>query len=98
MRIAAIVKAAVADLRPLREKWQAERAQAVAALTAPNIDRAAVERVRAEQMEIAETASRRIALALADASETLNPDQRRKVANWAVLFDGGPWARWRHGW
>jgi len=98
MRIAGIFKAAVADLRPLREKWQADRTQAIAVLTAPNIDRAAIERVRAEQIEIAETASKRIAQALADASEILNPDQRRRIANLAVLFDGGPRGRWRLGW
>lgn len=98
MRIAGIVKAAVADLRPLREKAQGARTQAVAVLTAPTIDRAAVERLRTEQIELAQTASIRIAQALADASEILNPDQRRMVAHWAALFDGGPWARWRPGW
>ena len=94
-KIASIAKAAVADLRPLREKAQAARSQAVALLTAPTIDRTAIERLRAEQIGLAETASKRIAQALADAAEVLNPEQRRKVADWTA-FDG-PWARWHHG-
>jgi periplasmic protein CpxP/Spy len=86
--------AAVGDLRALREKAQAARAQAVTLLTAPAIDRTAIERLRAEQIGLAETASKRIAQALADAAEVLNPEQRRKVADW--MASGGPWSRWRH--
>jgi periplasmic protein CpxP/Spy len=96
-KIADIAKAAVNDLRPLHERAQAARRQAVALLTAPTIDRSAIERLRAEQIGLAETASKRIAQAVADASETLNPDQRRKVADWLAAFDGGPWARWHRG-
>src|SRR5438445_9378315 len=95
-KIASIAKAAVADLRPLREKAQAARSQAVALLTAPTIDRTAVERLRAEQIGLAETASKRIAQALADAADVLSPEQRRKVADWMAL--GRPWwARWHRG-
>jgi periplasmic protein CpxP/Spy len=96
-KIASIAKAAVNDLRPLHEKAHAARSQAVALLTAPTIDRSAIERLRAEQIGLAETASKRIAQAVADASETLSPDQRRKVADWLAAFDGGPWARWHRG-
>ena len=96
-KIAGIAKAAVNDLRPLHEKAQAARSQAVALLTAPSIDRSAIERLRAEQVGLMETASKRIAQAVADASEVLNPDQRRKVADWAAAFGGGPWAPWRRG-
>jgi Spy/CpxP family protein refolding chaperone len=95
-KVAAIAKAAVADLRPLREKAQAARAQAVTLLTAPTIDRSAIERLRAEQIGLAETASKRIVQALADAADVLNPEQRRKVADWIAL--GRPWwARWHRG-
>jgi protein CpxP len=94
-RIASIAKAAAADLRPLREKAQAARTQAVALLTAPTIDRTAIERLRAEQIGLAETASKRIGQALADAAEVLNPEQRRKVADW--IASNGPWAHWHRG-
>jgi periplasmic protein CpxP/Spy len=96
-KIAGIAKAAVNDLRPLHEKAHAARSQAVALLTAPTLDRSAIERLRAEQIALAETASKRIAQAVADASEVLNPDQRRKVADWVAAFDGGPWAHWHRG-
>ena len=96
-KIAGIAKAAVNDLLPLREKAQAAHSQAVALLTAPTIDRSAIEQLRAQQIGLAETASKRIAQAVADASEVLNPEQRRKVADWVAVFDGGPFARWHRG-
>ena len=95
IKLATIAKAAVGDLRALREKAQAARSQAVALLTAPSIDRTAIERLRTEQIGLAETASKRIAQALADVAEVLNPEQRRKVADW--ISHSGPWARWHRG-
>jgi Spy/CpxP family protein refolding chaperone len=101
MKIAAIAKAAVGDLLPMREKAQSAHRQAAALLTAPTIDRAAIEKLRADQIALAETASKRIAQAAADASDVLNPEQRRKVADWLAAFQGGggPWMmmRWHHG-
>jgi Spy/CpxP family protein refolding chaperone len=95
VKLANIAKAAVADLRPLKEKAQGARAQAVTLLTAPTIDRTAIERLRAEQIGLAETASKRIAQALADAADVLSPEQRRKVADW--MARRGPWMPWHHG-
>ncbi|MGZ3361339.1 MAG: Spy/CpxP family protein refolding chaperone, partial [Xanthobacteraceae bacterium] len=94
-KLASIAKAAVADLRPLKEKAQGTRAQAIALLTAPTIDRTAIERLRAEQIGLAETASKRVAQALADAADVLNPEQRRKVADW--MARRGPWMPWHRG-
>jgi Spy/CpxP family protein refolding chaperone len=79
----------------MREKAQAARTQAVTLLTAPTIDRTAIERLRTEQMGLAESASKRIAQALADAAEVLTPEQRRKVSEWMTA--GPPWFRWHHG-
>ena len=93
-KIAGIAKSAVGDLRALREKAQAARAQAVTLLTAQTIDRTAIERLRTEQIALAETASKRIAQALADVAEVLNPEQRKKVADWVT---SGPWSRWHRG-
>jgi len=94
-KIASIAKAAAADLRAMREKMQAARSQAVALLTASTIDRTAIERLRAEQIALTESASKRIAQALADAAEVLNPDQRRKVADWVSHMP--PWGSWHRG-
>jgi periplasmic protein CpxP/Spy len=93
-KIAGIAKSAVTDLRAMREKAQAARAQAVSLLTAQTIDRTAIERLRTEQIALAETASKRIAQALADSAEVLNPEQRKKVADWMT---SGPWSRWHRG-
>jgi periplasmic protein CpxP/Spy len=96
VKIANIAKAAVAELRPLHEKAHAARAQAVTLLTAPTIDRSAIERLRADQIGLAETASKRIAQALADAADVLSPEQRRKVADWMASRRSW-WARWHRG-
>jgi protein CpxP len=78
-RLRAIVKAAVKDLFPLREKAQANRERAQTLLTQATVDRAAIEAFRVEQMALADTASKRIAQGLADAAEVLTADQRRKI-------------------
>jgi len=99
-KIANIAKAAVNDLLPMREKAQAARREAVALLTAPTVDRAAIEKLRTDQISLADAASKRIAQAAADASDVLNPEQRRKIADWiAALQAGGPWMmmHWHHG-
>jgi len=49
-------------------------------LSAPAIDRAAIERLRAEQIQGADAVSKRMAQAFADAAEVLTPDQRKKIA------------------
>src|SRR5258708_1358677 len=91
-KIAGIAKSAVGDLRALREKAQAARAQAVTLLTAPTIDRTAIERLRTEQIGLAETPSKRIPQALADSAEVLNPEQRRQVTD-SIAFAMPWWAR-----
>jgi Spy/CpxP family protein refolding chaperone len=94
-KIANIAKAVVADLRPLREKAEGARSQAIALLTAPTIDRTAIERFRAEHIGLAETASKRIAQALADAAEVLTPEQRHKLED--LLPPAGGWRGWSRG-
>jgi len=77
-KLRGIAKAAVKDLAPMREKVQsAQRARAL--LTQQSIDRAAVEALRAEQIALADAASKRVTQALIDAAEVLTPEQRRKI-------------------
>ena len=59
------------------------------------VDRAAIERLRSEQLALAETASKRISQALGDAAEVLNPEQRRTLVDRVSHFGG--WWRWHHG-
>lgn len=75
-----IIKQAAQDLLPLRERMRAARGEALALLSAETIDRSAIERLRAEQLQLAETASKRLTVALADAAEVLTPEQRQALA------------------
>ena len=92
-RLAPIVKQAAEDLLPLREKMQAARKRAIELLTRDTIDRGAIEALRAEQLQLAEQASRRIAQSLADAAEVLTPAQRKELAARVEKHRRG----WRHG-
>jgi len=89
---AKIAKSAAADLRAMVQKAEAARGQAVALLSAPTIDRAAIERLVVDQIALAEAATKRIGQLLVDAAEVLTPEQRRKLGDW--ILREGPWARW----
>jgi protein CpxP len=75
-----IVKAAARDLLPMRERMRDARLQAVALLSQPSIDRAAIEALRASQLQLAEQASKRLTQALADVADVLTPEQRKHIA------------------
>ena len=94
-KLVAIAKGAINDLLPMREKLQANRAKALDLFTAGSVDRAAIERLRSDQLALAETASKRIAQALGDAAEVLNPEQRRSLVDRVSRF--GAWHRWHRG-
>jgi len=92
-RLEPIVKQAVKDLLPVRDKAHAARKRAVALLTGDSIDRGAIETLRAVQLQLAEQASKRFAQALADVAEVLTPAQRKQIAERMESFG----RRWRHG-
>jgi Spy/CpxP family protein refolding chaperone len=79
-RLTDIATAAARDLLPMRDKMREARKQARQILTAPTIDRAALEALRAAQLAQADAASRRLAQAIADAADVLTPEQRAKLA------------------
>jgi Spy/CpxP family protein refolding chaperone len=79
-RIAAIANAAVADLGPVHEQFRKSHADAHALLTAPAIDRAALEQWRAGQMQRMDLMSRRVLAAVEDGAEQLTPEQRTACA------------------
>jgi len=76
----AIAQRAGGQLMALREKHLAARQQVREILAAPTIDRAKLESLRAEQMKLADEASRHITAALADVAEVLSPAQRADLA------------------
>ena len=77
-RVSEIATAAATDLRTLHEAHRARREPFAQALVAA--DRAALERLRSEELTAVEGASQRIVLALADAAEVLTPEQRQRLA------------------
>jgi Spy/CpxP family protein refolding chaperone len=79
-KLTAIAKDAAKDIAPMREKLHSAGRQALEITAAPTIDRAAMERLRAEQVAVADSVSKRITQALADAADVLTPEQRQKVA------------------
>jgi Spy/CpxP family protein refolding chaperone len=90
-QLAPIVKAAARDLLPMRDRIHDARQQAVTLLSQPTVDRAALEALRAGQLQLAEQASRRLTQALADAADVLTPEQRKQLAERAGRWHG------RHG-
>jgi len=79
-KLSGIVKSAFTDLAPLRDKLRAARVDAIKLMKADTVDRAAIERLRADQLLVAETTSKRLTQAIADAADVLTPQQRQKVA------------------
>jgi periplasmic protein CpxP/Spy len=92
-RIVAIAKAALAELRPMREQMRQARRQGLELLAAPAIDRRALEQLRTTQMQSADALSRRMTQAMADAAEVLTPEQRAKAAE---RLKRRMEHRWRH--
>jgi len=90
-QLAPIVKGAASDLLPLCTQMRAARRQAAELLSQERIDRAALETLRADQLKVAEQASRRFAQALADIAELLTPEQRKHLAERVTRWHG------RHG-
>jgi Spy/CpxP family protein refolding chaperone len=89
-RIAAIMKGAANDLAANRASRADARRQALALLAAPTIDRAQLEKLRVEQMQLADFSSRRMLQAMADSAEVLTPAQRAKLAERRAQRRGPP--------
>jgi Spy/CpxP family protein refolding chaperone len=92
-KLRSVVKAAVEEVAPMRDKAQAARAKARDLLTQPTIDRAEIERFRTEQLALADAFTKRMSQAIGDAAEILTPEQRRKLSE-RLPAAGGPGHRW----
>lgn len=79
-RIAVIIKGAANDLQASRKQHMQARRQSLALLAAPTIDRAQLEKLRVEQMQLGDAASRRMLQAMMDCAEVLTSEQRAKLA------------------
>ncbi|MFN2427082.1 MAG: periplasmic heavy metal sensor [Candidatus Binatia bacterium] len=71
-----IVDRAIDEIFPVIHEHRANRDEFRSILAGPAIDRAAIEKLRAEEMALAESLSRTLASALADTAEALTTEQR----------------------
>ncbi|HEY2178152.1 MAG TPA: Spy/CpxP family protein refolding chaperone [Caulobacteraceae bacterium] len=78
-RIHAILGGAMRSMAPLHEEMKGAHGELHRLLTAPVIDRAALERLRAARIADVDQASRALVNAMADAAEVLSPEQRAKL-------------------
>ena len=97
-----IVAAKFAEIAPNPDEHAALRKHALELLSAPTIDRAEVEKVRAEAVAAFDAKSKAVVGGLIDIADQLTPDQRAKLAARieAMPQHGpmmGPWGGWRHG-
>ncbi len=95
-KLRAIVKDAIKDLLPLIDERQAAHERARELLTRPTIDRAELERFRAEHMAMWDKASKRIVQAFTAAAEALTPAQRQKIGEF-LSERKGFWHGWHRG-
>lgn len=79
-KIAAIVEATRKEMAPLREKHREARRAVMDLLAKPNVDRAAIESIRAQEIQSADAMSRRFVQSLVDVAEVLTPEQRAQLA------------------
>jgi hypothetical protein len=79
-RINGIVTALVENLYALRSAHQEHRRQLIAELARPQLNRDALEKIRADELTLADSASKAVLNAVADASEALSSEQREELA------------------
>ena len=79
-RIADIVGATMKEMAPLREKHREARRSVMELLAKPNVDRTALEAIRAQEMQSADAMSKRFVQSLADIADVLTPEQRAQLA------------------
>lgn len=87
-KVVAIMDAAFKDLQPMREQHMAARKSLAGLMARPTVDRVALEAIRAEQIRLADAASKRMTQAMADSAEVLTPAQRAKLAERMQHFGG----------
>ncbi len=84
--VLSVVGRTIDALQPLAEEHRATKGQWLAALSAPSVDPAELERLRVAELALAEQASGELVAGLADVAAVLTPEQRAKLADLAARF------------
>lgn len=97
-----IAKALAVDTVPIRKELRSARKQVVDLLTSQdNVDRAAIEQLRAAQIQKFDAMTKLLTTALGDASEVLTSEQRKelseRIADWREWRGKRRWWRRGHG-
>lgn len=89
-QIEPLVKQAVSDLLPLHSQLRTAHTQAIQALMQPTVDRGSLETARAQHLQLADQASKRITQLMADVGDVLTPAQRTALADRLQHMHGMP--------
>ena len=92
-QLVALITELAGEMMPLREKMLADREEVIKLLTAPVVDRAALEALRTTKLAEADEVSKKLVDAVADAAEILTAEQRKTVAERVEEF-----SKMRRGW
>lgn len=87
-KLEALIKTTMDEVRPDRNEMRHMHDEALDLLTAPTIDRTAIEALRVKHVAEVDARSKTIAKAIGDAAEVLTPEQRKKLVD--ELDDMGP--------
>jgi Spy/CpxP family protein refolding chaperone len=87
-QVKAIVGQALTALDGVHDRHEANRDALVAALSQPEVSRADVQAIRAQELALADAASVQIVDALVDAAAVLTPEQRSELIELAREFHG----------
>ncbi len=79
-KIWAIVDRTRAEMRPMGREFRGMREEVATLLSAPTIDKAAVEALRVKRIAEVDEASKKAVAAIVEAAEVLTPEQRAKLA------------------
>ena len=76
-----LVRQAMNDLLPMHTQLHSAHAQAMQALAQTPVDRASLEAVRIQHLQLADQASKRFVQLIADVGDLLTPPQRKALAD-----------------
>lgn len=80
-RIKTIIERTRGELEPMRDEFRESRQQLMTLLSAPSVDTAAIEKLRAERIAAIDEASKKAVSAITEAAGVLSPEQRAKLVS-----------------